>query len=305
MEPGHRDITLFELEILRDLRSHPSLRSLSRAKGIEPPHLSKVISRIEKKLGLSVVKRSPKGFLLTPDGLGLVARAGEIVGLAEGLTGEQRSSAERRTVTIAAARFVAACLVAPCLEALRGRPPDAGDGRRFRLIDMSPDEVASAAVLSACEAVVTVGEPALTRAWESTVVGRARWGLYCASGHPLPSRASAARVLGYSFVVPAYWKGLGFETGNDYCPVPWALRRRGDESSSILTAVEIARRSEDQILFAPRVAVRRELDSGTLREVSVAGWPRVEKDVVLSVKMEAVSQRLRRDLVEALGRGLA
>lgn len=297
MDLGHRDITLFELEILRDLGQHPSLRSLGRSKGLEAPHLSKIIHRLEKKLKLSVVKRSPKGFLLTPDGIRLVKQARDILGLAEGLTQSKNvSPAPVPTLTVAATRFVAAFVLAPSLVQMRR----AGLAGHFRLIDMAPDELAEAAVLAACEVVVTVGVPPLTRAWESVVIGKMGWGCFASRRHPLASRVSPNEALEYPFVVPAYWKSGRFETGNDYCPVAWSARRRGDESSSILTAIEIARLSSDQLLFAPRVAVQRHIAGGELREIWVAGWDVVEKEVVLSVKSDVIPKRLERSLVSAL-----
>lgn len=291
------EVSLFELEILRDLGHHHSLRALGRAKRLEPPHLSKILSRLEAKLACPLVKRSPKGFLLTPEGLRLVKQAREILALAEGLApGVDTEVGAPVTLTVAASRFVAVSLLAPLLEPLRsGKHVD-----HFRLIDMAPDEVTSAAMLSACEVVVTVGEPTLTRAWATTKVGALRWGLFASRRHPLAARVTEDALRPYPFIVPTYWKAGIFETGDDYCPMPWRSRRRGDEASSVLLALEILQRSPEQLLFGPRLVMRSRLARRELREIQVPAWGRVEKPLYLSVKSAVVSKRIEERLLANL-----
>lgn len=281
MNLSFRQVTLFELEILGELGQHTSLRSLSRAKKLEPPHLSKILARAEKKLGLALLKRSPSGYLLTPDGQRVVRFAREMLRTSESWLAPEVPE----PITVAAPRFVAAHVVAPALEALRQ------DGRRFRLLDMAPDEVATAAAASAAEVVVSVGDVDLPRTWVPRPLGKLRWALYVPESHPLGSRATVEEVSQHPFVVPTYWSGKGFEAGDDYCPLPWSRRRRGDETSSIITALEIVRRSDTQMVFAPSLVMRATSTLGQMREVRVEGWDRVVRRVTLWLRSDRVRAR--------------
>ncbi len=298
MRDGIGQISLFELELLSDLGSHSSLRSLGRAKHLEPPHLSKILGKLEKKLKATLIKRSPKGFFLTPQGLRLVKIAREMLPYRDALTeGSLPQTAEAPILlTVAAARFVASHLIAPAVETLRAKD----HALRFRLIDMAPDEVEQAALKSVCELLVSIGEPTLTRAWETSRVGHLSWALYASRRHPIGASVKESAVAAYPFLVPTYWKGSGFEKGEDGCPLPWRKRKAGDESSSVITAVELLRNSPDQLLFAPRLVVKHALASGDIKEVRVSEWDRVERPIYLSLRGDAISKSLEKRLLSAL-----
>ncbi len=296
---GIGQISLFELELLGELGSHASLRSLGRAKHLEPPHLSKILAKLEIKLKATVIKRSPKGYLLTPQGLRLVKIAREMLPYRDALTDGNLPETDDvpQMLTVAAARFVASHLLAPAVEKLRAKDPKL----RFRLIDMAPDEIEQAALKSACELLVSIGEPTLTRAWETSRVGYLSWGLYAARRHPIGTAVKESVVAGYPFLVPTYWKGNGFEKGEDGCPLSWRKRKHGDESSSVITAVEILRHSPDQLLFAPRVVMKQPVATGDLKEIRVAEWEKIERPIYLSLRGDAVNKPLEKRLLVALG----
>lgn len=295
---GIGQISLFELELLSELGSHPSLRSLGRQKHLEPPHLSKILSRLESKLQVNLLKRSPKGILLTPEGLRLVKVAREMIPLREALLdrGKTELEAPQELITVGAPRFVASHLVSPTLEGLRLR----NASLRFRLLDMAPDEVEAAALKSACEVVVTIGEPSLTKSWDVTKVGSLSWGLYASRRHPLSTNAREKEVGRYPFLVPTYWKRDGFEKGEDGCPLGWPHRIAGDETSSVLTAVEVLRNSPDQLLFAPRVVVKAQLGTGDFKEIRVVEWARVDRPVYVAVRSDLVAQNFLKRLLTGL-----
>jgi len=295
MDVSFRQVTLFELEILGELAQHTSLRQLSRAKHLEPPHLSKILSRTEKKLGLALLKRSPGGYLLTPDGQRVVRFAREMLRTSEALLAPQSTE----PVTVAAPRFVAAHVVAPALEAVRD-----GD-RRFRLLDMAPDQVATAAASSAAEIVVALGDVDFPRTWAPRPLGKLSWGLYVGKDHPLRAKSKIDDVATFPFIVPTYWNGKGFEAGDDYCPLPWSRRRRGDETSSILTALEIVSRSSEQVVFAPSLVMRRLCAEGITRAVDVEGWRNVVRPVTLWLREDRVRARFADQLEKAMRAVLA
>ncbi|MBY0370923.1 LysR family transcriptional regulator [bacterium] len=296
-----QQLTLADLQVFSDLSQQGSLRALSRLKGCSPSQISKTLRRVERKLGTQLLQRSVNGMTLTPDGIQLLSVADRILEQARGLsprgTPEQK---EPKLVSIAAPRFVASDLLAPLVARLKQEQRD----YRFRLLDMSPDQLGVAAFRSACEVLITIDLPGLSRAWDSRKVGALPWNLYCHTSHPLGEHAEPLRVLGFPFIVPQYWTGERFEQGNDFCPIPWERRRKGEETSSISTALRLLENSTDALVFAPRVVAQPFVRAGKIREVTVNDWPTVSKPVYLSVRADRVDQRLHRALLQLLKREL-
>ncbi len=296
---GSQDITLVELALLNELSQQRSLRSLARRRGLRASHVSKVLHRLEKKLGTALVKRSPKGILLTPDGMRLVPVARAILENARGLVGEERAAAmavAAPLVGIAAPRFICSDLLAPIL----GRVREKTSGYRFRLLDMAPDQIGPAAIKSACELTLTLTLPSLTSAWHVRKAGNLRWALFAGPHHPLGKNADEAEVRLYPFVVPNYWTGTTFEMGDDYCPLAWNQRLRGDETSAIASGIQIVRTCDRQLVFAPIAVAQRWVAAGQLKEVAVRKWPTVAKPVFLAAHSDRVSQSLFRTLIQEL-----
>jgi hypothetical protein len=61
----------------------------------------------------------------------------------------------------------------------------------------------------------------------------------------------------------------------------------------------------DQLAFIPEVLARRATLGGQVKEIEVDGWPRVQKDIYVSVRSDLVSKQYLTALVEALQSGLA
>lgn len=294
----HPDITLRELEVLCELEQKKSLRSLGRARSLQPSHVSKILKRLEAKLGTTLVKRSAKGVVLTPDGTRLAEVAREIVSTAQefgGAKAGRKKDAPRPLVTVAGPRFVCSELIAPAAEALRRTA-----AFRFRILDMSPDELIPAAFDSAFEIGVTLSPPHVSAAWDVKKLGELRWGLYASKDHPLAPVASQSEVLAYPFLVPCYWTGKRFEAGDDQCPVSWKDRINGDETSSALTAMEVIRRCQVQLVFAPSIVAARYVAAGELREIRVKEWAPVSKPFFLMVRADKVGQGFHKKLIAEL-----
>lgn len=284
-----RAITLLELEIFAEVSRQASLRSVARLKGLTPGHVSKILRRLEKKLSVPLFQRSPTGVCLSPDGQRLVRSADSILNLAESLY--PGSAAEsRRVVGIGSVSFLASHVLSRILA--EGKNP----GGRFRLVEVHPDDLLTGGLKGAYESALHVGPLPWTRSWESFRVGFLRWGLLARPGHPLArGPVSEADVLAYPFVVPSYWTPGGFTPGNDFCPVSWRRRKPGTEVSSAPVAAEVVGHS-DQVAFLPQIVGR-----GRLVEVKVDEWTKpVKKPLFLSVRTDAVSQRLYRQLRDRL-----
>ncbi len=291
-----RDLSISDLSLVAELRNHTSLRSLGRSQHIEAPHLSKILSRIERKAATAIIRRSPQGYILTPEGLRLVNAAQQVVDASAGLM-EQATASDgpQGVISIGAARFMSAFLIGPALDSLRSGHRHT----RFRILDMTPDEVQVSGI-STCEVIVSVGEPKLTSSWSISSLGDVSWGLFAATWHPLKARAEATEVRKFPFIVPTYFRGDRFEVGDDFCPIPLSQRIKGDETSSVVTAVEILKRSTNQLVFGPRMAMQSLVDRGELREIRVSGWKQVTRQAFLAVRSDALSKRLEQELLKAL-----
>lgn len=297
------DLTLFEIDILSTFADHSSLRAVCRARKLEAPHASKILYRLERKLGRKLLVRSPKGYHLTPDGIRAVASARKMTQTFPELIDRESMTAETAEpfMSIAAPRFVGAYIMAPVLH----RMQLVGLKSRFRILDSSPDEIIAAAVKGICEIIISIGEPKLPRTWTTSRVGTMAWGLFSSVSNPLAKKTTELKVREKPFLVPTYWTGTAFEVGDDYCPLPWKKRKRGDETSSLMTAIEVLKLSPNQVLFGPKRVVLAQTHGLGVKEIRVNGWPEVEKSLYLSVMSAAVNQKIHRLLLEKLGEELS
>ena len=282
-----QEITVLELEILSALPFYATLRSLSRAKGILPPHLSKLIKRLEQKTSQTIIKRSVRGIVLTPVGTEMARKASAIV---ESISQLGAPSTAQNEITIGTSRFLA-MVIAKNLESVRL-------GRHFRLLDLNPEEISEVALASVCDVVVLLNRPPRSSAWVSHRVGNLEWGLFANAKHPIKSRVFSQEVEKWPLVSPFYWTGRGLIKGEDHCPI--RKRGVGDETSSLLSGVELVLQSETQLIFAPQLAV-----GSRLRRVDVEDWPKVQTPVFLAAQSDRVTMSFYRALSRNLKNALA
>lgn len=114
------------LELLVAIDDHGSLGAAARAIGMAQPNASRAMRLWEHRLGLALVRRSPRGSKLTPSGTVLVHWAREVladldrlVDAAAGLRTDQEAE-----LTVAASMTVAECLLPGWLGDFRRSRPD-------------------------------------------------------------------------------------------------------------------------------------------------------------------------------------
>lgn len=73
------------LRLLVDVERLGSLGQAARAAGIAQPSVSKRISLLERRLGLELLERTPRGSVLTPQGAMVSAWAAQVLAAAEEL----------------------------------------------------------------------------------------------------------------------------------------------------------------------------------------------------------------------------
>jgi len=297
MEGEIKDITLFELDVFSTLSRRRSLRGVAREKGLTASHVSKVLRRLEKKLSRPLVKRSTSGVVLSPEGFKLLESAESILEHANFLQNRPSSlpTLEKKLLSIGAVAFLNSQLLS------LGIPKLKSSEYRFRLLDISPDDLVHAGLKGAFEAAVHTGNLPWPNTWATERIGSLRWVLIGKKGHPLGSKTTEERISKFPFIIPNYWTSEGFSVGNDFCPLPLIERIRGHETSSARGAVEIAAATH-QLIFVPRIAARSLIEQKRLMIIEVKEWKKnVSKEIFLSVKADAVTKKLQRDLRTTLG----
>lgn len=126
MALSHRAPDLAGLDLLAAIADEGGISAASRSLGISQPTASERLRVLEGRLGLTLVRRSPNGSVLTAEGAAVVdwarpvlAATAELVEGAEMLRGERRSR-----LTVSASLTVAEHLVPRWLVGLAGRAPE-------------------------------------------------------------------------------------------------------------------------------------------------------------------------------------
>jgi DNA-binding transcriptional LysR family regulator len=117
--PEPLDVDLSVLELLVRVAEQGSLGAAARSAGMAQPNVSRSLARLERRLGLILLQRSPSGSSLTPEGSLVVQWAREVLDAAERLrTGAAALSGERSSqLTVAASMTVAEHLLPTWLAA--------------------------------------------------------------------------------------------------------------------------------------------------------------------------------------------
>ena len=298
------DISLFEMDLFVRASRLKSLRELARQLELKPAHVSKVIKRLETKLGTRLLKRSVSGVLLTPEGMELLKTAQEICQLSDGLIPSLRKGVEEQrifgvgSISFLCRHFLVGCIV-PLVSEKRNY--------RYRFVEFTHNELVSHGLNGAFEIAVHIESLQWTKTWASRRLGPMAWGLYGRASHPLLKKGqpvTPSEVVKYPFIVPTDWSSQGFTVGEDHCPLYWRERIKGHVSSTAETAMELVSET-DQLTFIPEILTRRAIEVGQLKEIRVEGWPQVRKDIYVSVRSDLISKQYLTALVEALQAGLS
>lgn len=117
---------LSSLEVLVAVADQGSLSSAARVLHMAQPNVSRSISRLERRLDLTLVRRATTGSTLTPQGLLMVEWARDLLSSAEDLMRNARALGSRGdgALTVCASQTIAEHLLPGWLAALRTRQPD-------------------------------------------------------------------------------------------------------------------------------------------------------------------------------------
>src|ERR1700677_1126389 len=112
-----QDLTLKELELFVLASRTQSFREVARQSGMLPAHVSKIMKKIEDKVGTQLFKRSVSGVVLTPDAQIFLETAEQICEMTEvlALAGKANIQNKNPLWTMGAISFLATYLLAPTL----------------------------------------------------------------------------------------------------------------------------------------------------------------------------------------------
>ncbi|MFF4989970.1 LysR family transcriptional regulator [Streptosporangium saharense] len=178
---------LESLRLLVDVERLGSLGQAARAGGIAQPSASKRIMLLERRLGLPLLERTPRGSTLTPQGVMIAAWASQVLAAAEELMRGARAVRHGREahLRIAASMTVAEYLLPRWLGELQSREPQ---------VQVGLDVQNSAEVARLVGAGIELGfveGPSVPQGLASRVVATDRLVVVVAPGHPWARRRTA------------------------------------------------------------------------------------------------------------------
>ncbi|MFI6292523.1 LysR family transcriptional regulator [Nonomuraea sp. NPDC050790] len=187
---------LDSLKLLVDVGELGSLGRAARAAGIAQPSASKRIAQLERRLGLPLLERTPRGSALTAEGKMVAGWAAQVLSAAQEL---MRAAAavrhsEAAHLRVASSMTVAEYLVPRWLGEFQNREPDVQVG-----LDVVNSAEVAALVLAGADGTPRSVElgfvegPTVPDGLDSRVVGTDRLVVVVAPGHPWARRRTVLR----------------------------------------------------------------------------------------------------------------
>jgi len=261
---------LASLRLFVDTVRLGSLSAAARAQRIAQPSASEALRRLERRLGMELIVRTPRGSRATPDGARLAEHAERVLTELDAFLAEARAlrSAGRRHVRIAASYTNAEYLLPPVIA-------------RYRAV--RPDVVVSLAVANSAAVIARVAErtadlgfiedPEPHPELSTRTVATDELAVVVAPGHPW-ARAAPPLPAGELAGTPLLLREPDSGTRATY---ERAVHRAGHTTATPLgvmtstEALKTAVRAGLGATLVSRLAVAGELAAGDLVEVPVAG----------------------------------
>ncbi|WP_327091335.1 LysR family transcriptional regulator [Nonomuraea sp. NBC_01738] len=260
---------LDSLKLLVDVGELGSLGRAARAAGIAQPSASKRIAHLERRLGLSLLERTPRGSTLTAEGKMVAGWAAHVLAAADELMrGAQAVRlSEAAHLRVAASMTVAEYLVPRWLGELQSREPDVQVG----LDVVNSAEVATLVLAADAVELGFVEGPTLPDGLDSRVVGTDRLVVVVAPEHPWARRRTVLRGAELA-ATPLVVRERGSGTRDT---LDQAFRGLYQASPRLELGSNPAVKGAAQAGAAPAVlsgyAVETELATGRLVEVPLTG----------------------------------
>lgn len=292
------DVTLRELKILREIPSSNALRGLAQTLQLQPQHLSKIVKSLEGKLGTSLVTRSSKGIIPTPESIEIAKLASQILKLSEDLL-QGPGSAEKfsESITAGARGFLNLFLTSPGICRISKSWPQT----RFRVVDLSPKQTYAAARAQMLDIILTFDIMDLGETWARWPIGKTQFRLYARRDHPLPRVVQAASLAAFPIVQQSYFDGEKLVESNDALPLKAHQKRKGFAVETALEALQVVA-DTDHLAFLPNLCATDMVVQGRIKEIHVDGMSEMNLEISMYASQDRVKQRLATQIAEELQR---
>lgn len=284
------EVKLREVIILLELIQIKSLRELARRENMQPGQVSKLISSLERKLGKKLLERSTHGIRPTPSALEILPQLMELRQIREGLVGTRGT--EEQNFNIATSSFLTTHLIPTIISST------SFNRSKVRIIDLPPTQFVQTGLRGSFDFCLHSSKLEWPSSWTTVEVGYLTWNLYARASHPLLNKTPTQKqILDYPFVIPIYWSSEGCQYGDDNCPIPMKLRKKGHETSTAASAVEIIRLT-DQLSYIPDIVAKGYLESEQLAVIKTPEMKPHRSKVYLSVNSARVKQSVFKSFSE-------
>lgn len=287
------DVRVADLLTFLAVQRTGSITSAAREMKVTPSQVSKAIARLERQSGVRLLARSTRGISLTDPGRAMVGRVMTAVAALRALH-SPKATTEMLELTIAGPSYLVTHLMAVIATShprlyLRG-------------LELAPAYLRAYVTENVYDIAICLGGlQGRPSTWTTDEIGEIRAVLMAsprvaAKLGPFP--VALDRVRAIPWVVPTVAPSDRFVPLDDACPLPRDQRQVGHETQTIGAALEFAAQS-DHLVFGPRLAARRLIQSGDLVEVPVEGW-NVSEPLCLVCNGNRVLANVRKSAVRAL-----
>ena len=279
------------LRIFCDVVDHGSFSHAAELNGVSQSNASQVVHQLEERLGVQLIDRSKRPFLLTPEGHRFHEGARVIVQRYEDLEREVRSLHEAvvARLTVASIYSVGLAHMSRYLREFLGANPRAD----VRLEYLHPHRVVEA-VDSGQADLGLISYPEESKSLAAIPWRNEPMVLVCHPEHPLAGKASIALKELRGEAIVAFQTNLAIRDEIDRVleldDVTVNVALEFDNIETIKRAVEIG----SGVSLLPEPTVERELSTGTLVKVQLTGRPLVRPLGIIHRRDRELSDTARR-----------
>lgn len=291
-----RSLTFQQIEILKEIRFHSSLRSVCAKLNINVSNISREIKAIEEAIEQDVISTSSRGYTLTEQGLYVSTLCQKIWEQGELLSAKStpKSTFEKKSQYTIGGRGYLNLLASQNFsknKALR-------ETVRLRFLDISPNDTIQLAVVGLIEVMIHFEKFDLPSSWMTqTLVEEIPWRLHVPKNSSLSDKSTMDEILDHPFVGSISWNGRELATNEDGFPLPWGQRQKGFEAQNALMALQIVSNS-DHVVFLPDLFGEL-LAKSNVRTIQCPALANISKPLNISVQSSKVSVRFFNEMLNS------
>lgn len=276
-----------------------SIRSFAQNLDMTPSFLSKKIRKLEEEFGFPLVIRNSKGIVLAHDADGIVKIARDILEKVSEFRNSSVESSRQNTkvITIGTRGFLNSSFASVILNHFKERKLDVS----FRFIDMSPSDQLNSAKNNEIDIFISLKNINYGDAWQVEQVGDLSWSVFARRYHPLSKFKSVdiEQALVFPFTKPTYWDGKSIMTIFDSIPLDGKNIIYGHGVQNTQTAIAVIT-SSDHLSYIPKVAAKRSLELGEIKEVNINGIQSKKDPIFIAVHTDKITNKVYEELKYAV-----